>query len=142
MDEFSEDSRIALGKLQRESDLTAFEAHIATLMEKNPGNDVFYNSILEARRIMGDENLTPELDKNLVPTYSLRQGVTAAVRAREDAATITIIQATLLTSLAKIRQNQIDTFEVITAQLKISLSLRRLAWGAILLLSYIAIRLS
>lgn len=123
-------------------DFVAYQAHIAALIEKNPENDTFFRSMLEARRVILDEGLAPKLDANLGASYTAKQGVAAAVRAREDVAAVAIMQSTLLVKLDKIHKNQIDTFEVLAIQLKLTTSLRRLAWAAILLLGYIAVRVS
>ena len=101
-------------------------AHSESQLEKSAksgsaANRDFFTACQQAKSWTGQAGLLPEIDEDGEDRYTARQGVKAACHGREDAAATLILQKSILERLDRNRV---------------------LLWACIVLLAYIAVRVT
>jgi hypothetical protein len=108
-------------KPMKKENLELFEKQMEDAKKKSSADWDFYDAALLAKKFAKEDDLLPYHDEFEEQHYTVRQGLKAACYAREDVTAILLIQKSILVRLDKIK-----TF----------------LWVCIVLLSYIAIRLT
>lgn len=134
---FSDKYRLEVMKSEWE-----FESKMDQLMEQSPAHKDYYGAVLESRKSAKNDELLPDLNSRFKVEYTARQGIKAACLASEGVDTISRVQLSTLKRLDRIQLFQHSSVEASTMALALLGQLRRLAWGAIGLLLYIAYRVS